>query len=169
MPDDLPVRGRVLDTQGRPLAGVTVKVAEVYDPPAGDLDALLASGTIETGRHLQGPYGIGWWVKGETDWVRKTLQTDADGRFRIDGAGRDRLVFLEFAGPGIATSSVCAMTRIAPVPVRTAPRADDDAGQSLATPRRSTARPSTMSSAPASRSRAWCGSRGPAVRWPESG
>ncbi len=116
-----PIIGRVLDTQGRPVAGVTVKVAEVYDPPAGDLDALLASGGVDIDRSIRHPYGIGWWIKGETDWVRKTTTTDPDGRFRIDGAGRDRLVQLQFLKPGIATSSTWAMTRTAPASARPRP------------------------------------------------
>jgi hypothetical protein len=46
VPDDVPIRGRVLDTQGRPISGVAVKVAAIEDPPAGNLDALLETGTI---------------------------------------------------------------------------------------------------------------------------
>ena len=43
--DDVPVRGRVLDAQGRPVAGVTVRIRAIWEVKDGiDLDALLASG-----------------------------------------------------------------------------------------------------------------------------
>ncbi len=121
VPDDVPVLGRVLDTQGRPVAGATIQVAEVFDPPAGDPDALLNAGSFQVDRAIGNPYGIIWWVKGKTDWTRKTLTTGPDGRFRIDGAGRDRLVKLDVSAPGIASSHAWAMTRKAPASAR--PRA----------------------------------------------
>src|SRR5262249_18498751 len=48
MPDDVPLLGRALDLQGRPIAGPTVTIESITDPPAGDLDALLEFGMIET-------------------------------------------------------------------------------------------------------------------------
>jgi hypothetical protein len=41
--------------------------------------------------------------------------------------GRNRLVFLKFEGPGIGTSSLCAMTRVAPPSARPRPRPADPA------------------------------------------
>ena len=43
--DDVPVRGRVLDSQGRPVAGVVVRIQAIWEVKDGvDLDAMLASG-----------------------------------------------------------------------------------------------------------------------------
>jgi RNA polymerase sigma factor (sigma-70 family) len=125
VPDDVPIRGRILDTQGRPVPGVTVRVQGINEPPAGDLDALLRSGTIRDDRVCGGFYDIAWWIKEGTDWSRKTIKTGPDGRFQIDGAGRDRIVALEFEGPGIERGSVRAMTRPAPPSARPRPRSSD--------------------------------------------
>ena len=45
--DDVPVRGRVLDSQGRPVAGVVVRIRAIWEVKDGvDLDAMLASGAV---------------------------------------------------------------------------------------------------------------------------
>ncbi len=43
--------------------------------------------------------------------VGTEVVTDADGRFRLKGLGRDRLAHLNIRGPGIAESSIVVMTR----------------------------------------------------------
>jgi RNA polymerase sigma factor (sigma-70 family) len=116
--DDVPIRGRILDTQGRPMAGVGVHLGGAYEPPAGDVDALLRSGTIREDQLSGGVHTTGWWIKEGDGWTKKTIRTGPDGRFRIDGLGRDRLALLEIGGPGIVR--VWAMTR--PLPTSTAPR-----------------------------------------------
>src|SRR6202035_273948 len=40
------------------------------------------------------------------------VQTDTDGRFRITGLGRDRMVSLALDGPAIRHSSLNAVTRL---------------------------------------------------------
>ena len=48
--DDVPVRGRVLDSQGRPVAGVVVRARAIWEINDGvDLDAMLASGAADEG------------------------------------------------------------------------------------------------------------------------
>jgi RNA polymerase sigma factor (sigma-70 family) len=113
VPDDVPLLGRVLDMQGRPIPGVIVRVGAIYDPPAGDLDALLEAGTIRDGRFSGGFYTASW-----STTKPPAIETDLDGRFRIVGAGRDRLVLLEFEGPGIEHGKLWAMTRPAPSSAR---------------------------------------------------
>ncbi len=121
-PDDVPIRGRVLDTQGRPVAGATVRVGGIYDPPAGDLDALLASGGFERDQINGGFYDVTWWwTKEGKEWTRRTIETGPDGRFQVDGAGRDRLVLLEIEGPGIGSGRLWAMTRTSPPSARPRP------------------------------------------------
>jgi Carboxypeptidase regulatory-like domain len=112
--DDVPIRGRILDTQGRPISGVNVRVGTIEEPPPGDLDALFSTGTIQEGRFSARFANAAWWTKEGNQWVKKTIQTGPDGRFQIDGAGRDRLILLEFDGPGIESGRLWAMTRVAP-------------------------------------------------------
>ena len=46
--DDVPIRGRVVDPQGRPIAGATVRLRQIATVKDGaDLDAMLASGELE--------------------------------------------------------------------------------------------------------------------------
>ena len=118
--DDVPLRGRVLDTQGRPVAGVNVRVQAIEDPPAGNLDSLLEFGLVERDRYLGG-LDVAWNIKEGTNWTRKTIQTGPDGTFQVEGAGRDRLVFLEVEGKAIGKTSLCAMTRVAPPSTRPRP------------------------------------------------
>ncbi len=121
VPDDVPIRGRVLDTQGRPVGGVTVHMHEIGEPVPADLDALLQAGTIRDDQQRDAPYDITWWIKDGSKWARKTVKTGPDGRFQIDGVGRNRIVSLGFEGPGIASGSVRAMTRPAPPSARPRP------------------------------------------------
>ena len=114
---------------------MTVRVEAIQDPPSGDLDALLQFGALQQGPlgfGAVGPglnsatyYETGWWIKEGSRWTQKTIKTGPDGRFRIDGAGRDRLVFLRLEGPGIGNASVWAMSRPAPPSARPRPRSTD--------------------------------------------
>src|SRR5262249_25005781 len=122
--DDVPIRGRVLDMQGRPVAGVTVQVQTIDEPTAGNLDSQLEFGLVERDRYLGG-LDAAWNIKKGTDWTRKTMQTGPDGRFQVEGAGRDRLVFLEFEAKGIGKGTTCAMTRVAPPSNRPRPAPAD--------------------------------------------
>ncbi len=131
--DDVPVRGRVLDSQGRPVAGVSVRIRAISEVKDGiDLDAMLASGALDEhgtqiarqyGKTL-GPAAPSWqadpaplWPGGGNAWT-----TDADGRFEVRGIGRDRIARLAFHGGGVADGTLDVMARIAKAPPRAWPR-----------------------------------------------
>ena len=58
--DDVPVRGRVLDSQGRPVAGVVVRIRAIWEVKDGvDLDAMLASGAVDENMVSDGCAGTG--------------------------------------------------------------------------------------------------------------
>jgi RNA polymerase sigma factor (sigma-70 family) len=106
--DDVPIHGRVLDTQGRPVAGVTVRLGRVSVLKAGvDLDAPLASGKVDAAQ-IAASYGNDdvIWPGGSNTWT-----SDGDGRFEVKGVGRDRLGLLFFHSPALADSSVYVMAR----------------------------------------------------------
>ena len=114
--DDVPIRGRVVDPQGRPIAGVTVRLRQIAAVKDGaDLDAMLASGEMgdEPSASWYGAY-YDTILPGRQD----TWTTDADGRFEVRGVGRDRIASLVFRAPTLAESSLHAIAR----PSRTPPR-----------------------------------------------
>ena len=130
--DDVPVRGRVLDSQGRPVAGVVVRIRAIWEVNDGvDLDAMLASGAVDEehvsdGRRYGdslGPAAPTWqadpaplWPGGRNAWT-----TGADGRFEVRGIGRDRIARLEFHGGGVADGTLDVMARPAKAPPKARP------------------------------------------------
>jgi hypothetical protein len=84
--DDVPVEGRLVNLEGRPLAGIEVRTLRVEDST--------------NAMHLYGaPSGF-----------VQSAKTDGDGRFHLTGIGRDRRAFLGMLGPGIERSGVSVVT-----------------------------------------------------------
>ncbi len=101
---DFPITGRVLDTEGKPVAGVTVAVRDVIEPLNRDLDKLLKGSA-------NGGFGqAGQWQKVLFEPV-KPATTDKDGKFVIAGMGADRIVGIAVHGKGVARISGFVFTR----------------------------------------------------------
>ena len=86
VPDDVSVRGRVIDLQGQGVPGVSVWVQEMHDSQ----------------RITRSPS----WKGLTTD-----LKTDKNGRFVLRGIGRDRSVTLHIGGPTVAHQMVEVSTQ----------------------------------------------------------
>ena len=126
--DDLPIRGRV-DAQGRPVAGVSVRVRIIGVVKDNvDPDALLASGTMSEdqvaswyGFRLLGPPGEqippSLWPAGWNTWT-----TDEKGQFEITGVGRDRIARLSLHGGGVADGTIDVLVRTTKTPRNPKPR-----------------------------------------------
>src|SRR5262249_27281188 len=97
--EDLPIRGRVLDADGKPVGGAKVRVAgfSAFDDAKGVTDILDGVRTQAYG----GDVGIGVsdraWI-GPVPGQPREVTTGADGRFRLNGLGRDRQVRLHVEG-----------------------------------------------------------------------
>ena len=105
--DDLAITGRLIDLEGRPLTGITVECGMVLAPRTGDLSAWLASikrGDLTPYEHVRGlpPEGTG---------LTKRIVSDAEGRFRLTGVGRERAVELILTGPAVARTTVTAVAQ----------------------------------------------------------
>jgi RNA polymerase sigma factor (sigma-70 family) len=100
--DDLPVSGRVLDPERRPVAGARLVVQGIYSGPADELS-----------RFLKGDRD-GWaprcW-KGPLPGNAPTITTDAEGRWRSRGLGRDRIAAFALDGPGVPRTFLNVATR----------------------------------------------------------
>jgi protocatechuate 3,4-dioxygenase beta subunit len=107
--DDLPIEGRILDLEGRPVANAEIVTSDIFDPPGGDLtpwiEGMKANPTSPyEGGNQQIPFS-----------VRRT--TGPDGRFRLDGVARERIVMFTLSGPTIALTRTFAITKDVP-PIR---------------------------------------------------
>ncbi len=101
--DGPPIEGRIVNLEGRPVAGARIKVATIWFAGEGGLSA--------------------WLDRVRNDGVREPWQgldplpgaieagTDPDGRFRLAGIGRDRLAELLVSAPTIATAHLHAANR----------------------------------------------------------
>jgi RNA polymerase sigma factor (sigma-70 family) len=106
---DVPICGRLLDPKGQPLAGATITLKDLNVPLGRNLDDYL--GTINIPN--RSPPGFARSMD-QLDLVPELADravTGADGRFRIEGLGRDRIARLAIKGPGIADMSIEVMTR----------------------------------------------------------
>jgi RNA polymerase sigma factor (sigma-70 family) len=111
--DDVLVNGRVVDLQGRPLSGVTIRVLELLASAKEDLRPWVAAARAkrEGSYDLQRQYLPRQLRCQEIPGLPKMTTTDVDGRFRLTGIGRERVAALQIEGPIIATRQVRALTR----------------------------------------------------------
>jgi protocatechuate 3,4-dioxygenase beta subunit len=101
---DVPIRGRILDADGKPVAGARLSVTGVAaargDDLGGYIEAARTGSSYEFAKRWTGP------LPGRPG----VLTTEAHGRFRLDGVGRERVVHLYLEGPAIASTSLEVMT-----------------------------------------------------------
>jgi RNA polymerase sigma factor (sigma-70 family) len=100
--DDLPLTGRVVDKDHRPVAGVRVTVREVIGDSEEGVTRYV-HGDLDTW------YPTRW--RGPLPEQPRDATTDADGRFRMTGLGRDRVVSLALEGRSIQQAVIMAVTR----------------------------------------------------------
>jgi RNA polymerase sigma factor (sigma-70 family) len=110
--DDVPIHGRVLDLQGKPISGVTIRVEDLSLPLAADLGPWLEAlrhdrddGYPTESKFLKNLHNS------SLAQLIPAVSTDADGRFQLKGIGRERLVGIRIEGPTIETKQVRVMTR----------------------------------------------------------
>jgi beta-lactamase regulating signal transducer with metallopeptidase domain/protocatechuate 3,4-dioxygenase beta subunit len=137
--DDIPIRGRILNADGQPVAGATIEAFEFWEGKDGTLDAWdVASkeqdaSTASTTPHLRQiarGHSVNFSFRGgmgSTPATRETsqgnlfwgsrlpiippVQTGADGWFTLKGVGRERIAELLISGPGIETTEQRVRTR----------------------------------------------------------
>jgi hypothetical protein len=105
---DAPVQGRVLDTQGKPIAAVKFGVTGVQVAGKDKVDAYLKvwkQNWHDTWRAAPQPlYAL-------LDKVLQTAPTDKDGRFTIRGLGVERVATVQVSGSTIAKATLYVVTR----------------------------------------------------------
>ncbi len=112
---DVPIQGRFLDADGKPLAGAIVRLNQLHIPLDRNLNAHLES---EQNRSILGcspnyAKSLSHISHLPPDIVKQAT-TDADGRFVLSGLGRDRLAQLAVTSPAIKDTWVEIMTKNSP-------------------------------------------------------
>ncbi|TWT90290.1 Regulatory protein BlaR1 [Pseudobythopirellula maris] len=106
-----PIRGRIVDINGQPVAGAKLTLLETWTGVDGTLDgwtraagepkADYYSARMQTPQSMNGP---------QLRSVISPATTDADGRFRINGIGDGKIAWLLLEGPGIESAKVWTRT-----------------------------------------------------------
>jgi RNA polymerase sigma factor (sigma-70 family) len=105
---DVPIRGCILDADGKPVAGARLRVGSVDAYPGEDLQEVLAA--IRR-RGMAEPATKTW--MGPLPGQPASITTGADGRFRLGGFGRERIITFYVEGPAIQYTTFQVMTRTA--------------------------------------------------------
>jgi len=126
--DDVPIVGRLIDLQGRPIVGAAVRVESFWAPDTGDLSAWIKAARADARFH--GRYNSPFNHLARTDFspgsvLIPPVVTGADGRFRLAGIGRERLVEIGVSGPTVRKTKLTALTRpVPPFPIPEEPGPD---------------------------------------------
>src|SRR5262249_20902416 len=106
--DDVAIKGRVFDLQGKPIAGATIQVDGIGVPKKGDLSAFLED---LKGRNDGHGTEYNFLITVYFSHFCAPVTTGADGRFQIKGIGSERLAHLTISGPTVETRQVSVRTR----------------------------------------------------------
>jgi protocatechuate 3,4-dioxygenase beta subunit len=98
--EDLPVEGRILDRDRNPVAGAKVVVRQVSGDTPEAQARFLQTGEHEMLNTCRGP------LPGQPPQATTT----ADGRFRLTGLGRNRLITLALEGPAVPHAPLLVFT-----------------------------------------------------------
>jgi RNA polymerase sigma factor (sigma-70 family) len=109
--DDVPIKGRVLDLLGKPVAGATVSLDGIGVPNKGDLTAFLKDLQDRTDGYPAENNLLTTVYHADFARLWPAVKTDTDGRFQLKGIGRERLVHLTISGPTIEARQVRVRTR----------------------------------------------------------
>jgi RNA polymerase sigma factor (sigma-70 family) len=103
--DDVPVKGRVTDLEGKPVPKATVRVKMIA---AGDLKRVWEMWPRDPYQALHAANREMWTP--DLAGLPDSVTADADGKFEITGVGRGWLLTLVFEGAGIETAACRVVT-----------------------------------------------------------
>jgi RNA polymerase sigma factor (sigma-70 family) len=115
LPVDVPIRGKVVDLEGKPVGGAAIRIVSLSTTASGNLDLFLRVWAQDKEKAATGP--AFYLLREKLFWSHKALgqldgaTTGPDGSFRLTGVGRDRSLMLRIRGPAIADHYVRILTR----------------------------------------------------------
>ncbi len=107
--DSVPIAGRIVDLQGKPVAGAKISRGRIKAEGPQGIDPYLTLVREDPFKASNHNFAKNYWTALPGKGV--TAVTDADGRFRLSGIGRDRIVDLGVEGPTIQSATIHVMTR----------------------------------------------------------
>ncbi|HXY36189.1 MAG TPA: M56 family metallopeptidase, partial [Planctomycetaceae bacterium] len=112
--DEEPIRGRLIDLEGRPIRDARVEVFQYFDTTAAAIDRWIASISGKGAEIQTSPFA----PTAPTGWPPSAFlagaTSNAEGRFELRGVGRNRPISLKFSAPRIAMSVAGVVTRPMP-------------------------------------------------------
>jgi RNA polymerase sigma factor (sigma-70 family) len=112
LPPEMPVTGRVVDLQGRPVAGARVRLAGLATTASGGLAEFLQVWREDKKDRGRAFRVLEKRLYGDAALGRVAAATaDADGRFTLRGLGRDHVATLRVGGAGVAEQFAEVVTR----------------------------------------------------------
>lgn len=107
---DEPIRGRVLTTEGKPIAGVEIQVLSIGDLGKDGVDGFLNAWKAGNG-NWQGIINERAKMLPLLNRVLKAATSDSEGRFQISGVGAHWLAMLLLKGPSIGVNNLFVLTQ----------------------------------------------------------
>ncbi len=109
MRKDVVIQGRILSLEGRPLAGVRVRVERLEEMPKGRLDDYLAYWERDWNKANQ--LKTRSFQLSSKQSMLPPVVTDRKGCFQLSGVGSERIVHLAIHGEGIAHAALRVVAR----------------------------------------------------------
>lgn len=108
--DDLPVAGRIIDLEGKPIANANIAVTGVERLRSGDLTVYIDA-FKKADKYTFPSFPPTIWIAPAALDVPVAATTDKDGKFQLPGFGRERLVQLTVHAEGAERRMLTALTR----------------------------------------------------------
>jgi RNA polymerase sigma factor (sigma-70 family) len=106
--DDVQITGQIVDLEGKPVSGATLRLLQICAAPQEDLGPFLEAVKAKKGTRLQLEQQ---YLTRRTIAVPLQVRTDGEGRFRLKGIGPNRLVEVQLDGPTIVSQHLHMLTQ----------------------------------------------------------
>ncbi len=111
MHEEFPISGRLLSTEGDPVAGASVGLSAILTDSSGSVDKLLTAWKSEwrsSSMRIDKVLHVGVPLLGE---IIGNKPTDSQGRFTIQGLGKEHAVWINVSSPSIGNRTAVVITR----------------------------------------------------------
>jgi protocatechuate 3,4-dioxygenase beta subunit len=104
VPDDVPIRGRIVSIDGQPVAGASLEILDAWEGEDGNLDGFEKLAAEPNTNSYQAEQSLQQLANEPHEILVTQTKTDREGWLSIKGLGRDRVVKAQLHGPGIEST-----------------------------------------------------------------